>query len=153
MTDLVFLPLSGGQLRTWAAGGTLPGSHTGYAVTPAMLDAFGVTDSEDAEYTALSIASVAGLLAHGERVVAVLGINARAGDDEFGAVEVESPSYPQVTALFGEDTDPSQAHSTAISVQGMTLDQAWESTAVRALLHQRDLLWYGPAEWEAVGHH
>ncbi|MGC4151553.1 MAG: hypothetical protein QM628_00550 [Propionicimonas sp.] len=150
MTDLVFLPLSSGQLRTWAAAGILPGSYTGYAVTPAMLEAFGVTDPEDAEYTALSIASVAGLLAHGERVVAVLGISVQPGDDEFGAVEVSTPSYPQVTALFGEDTDPAQAHAAAITVQGLTLDQAWETAAVRALLYERDLLWYGPAEWESL---
>ncbi|MCW5952328.1 MAG: hypothetical protein KIT69_08730 [Propionibacteriaceae bacterium] len=150
MTDLVFLPLSGGQLRSWAASGTLPGSHTGYAVTPTMLEVFGVADPEDAEYTALSVASVAGLLAHGERVVAVLGISAAPGDDEFGAVEVASPSYSRVTALFGEDTDPSQAHAAAISVQGMTLDQAWEAAAVQALLYERDLLWYGPAEWETL---
>lgn len=150
MTDLVFLPLSGGQLRSWAISGTIPGSHTGYAVTPTMLDVFGVTDPEDAEYTALSIASVAGLLAHGERVVAVLGISAPHGDDEFGAVEVVEPSFTQVTALFGEDTDPAQAHAAAISVQGMTLDQAWEAASVQALLYQRDLLWYGPAEWESL---
>lgn len=150
MTDLVFLPLSGGQLRTWAATGTLPGAHTGYAATPAMLEAFGVTDPEDAEYTALSIASVAGLLAHGERVVAVLGISTQPGDDEFGAVEVVAPSFTQVTALFGEDTDPAQAQATAITVEGMTLDQAWESPAVQALLYGRDLLWYGPAEWESL---
>lgn len=153
MADLVFLPLSGGQLRTWAVGGVLPGSHTGYAVTPTMLEAFGVTDPEDAEYTALSIASVAGLLNHGERVVAVLGISAPGGEDEFGTVEVVTPGYAQVTALFGEDTDPSQARAAAITLQGMTLDQAWEEPAVRALLTERDLLWYGPAEWESVGHH
>ncbi len=150
MTELVFLPLSRGQLRAWVADDTLPGGHIGYAVTPSMREAFGVTDPEDAEYTALSVASVAGLLAHGERVVAVLGIGVPPGDDEFGAVEVVAPSFAQVTALFGEDIDPAQAQAAAISVQGMTLDQAWEAPAVQALLYERDLLWYGPAEWDSL---
>lgn len=150
MTDLVFLPLSGGHLRTWAGTGTLPGTHTGYAVTPAMLRAFGLTDPEDAEYTALSIASVAGLLTHGERVVAVLSFGVQPGEDEFGAIQLTDPPYTWVTALFGEDTDPAQAEATAISVQGLTLDQAWESPMVQALLCERDLLWYGAAEWEAL---
>ncbi len=153
MTDLVFLPLSGGQLHSWAAGGTLPGSHTGYAVTPAMTEAFGLTDPEDAEYTALSVASVAGLIAHGERVVAVLASGFRPTADEFGAVEVSDPAYAAVTSIFGEDTNPAQAAAVAVTVQGLTLDEAWESEAVQALLTERDLLWYGPAEWASVGGH
>lgn len=150
MTDLVFLPLSGSQLRSWATTGDLPGSHTGYAVTPAMLEAFGMPDPEDAEYTALSIASVAGLLAYAERVVAVLDVTAQPTDDEFGSVEMVTPSFTRVSALFGEDTDPAQAQAAAITVQGMTLDSAWEEPAVQALLRERDLLWYGPAEWESL---
>lgn len=150
MTDLVFLPLSAGQLRSWAAGGTLPGSHPGYAATPTMCAVFGITDPEDADYTALSIASIAGLLAHGERVVAVLGVSPPSGADEFGAVAVVDPSYAHVTALFGEDPDPAPARAVAAAVQGMTLEQAWEAPAVQALLGERDLLWYGPAEVDAL---
>ncbi len=151
MTGLVFLPLSGGQLRRWAGGQPLPGRRVGYAVTPAMSEAFGLTDPEDAEYNALSIASIAGLLAHGERVVAVLEAEVTTTDDEFGAVEVDDPAYSRVTALFGEDTDPAQASAVAVSVHGLSLDQAWDAPAVRALLAERDLLWYGPAEWEHLG--
>ncbi|MGC3952726.1 MAG: hypothetical protein QM804_00455 [Propionicimonas sp.] len=153
MSELVFLPLSGGQLHSWAETGRLPGSHTGYAVTSAMTGAFGLTDPEDAEYNALSIASVAGLLAHGERVVAVLDTGYRAGDDNFGAVELADPGYDRVTALFGEDTDAAQAAAAALTVRGMTLDQAWEAPVVQALLTDRDLLWYGPAEWRLLGVH
>ena len=151
MTDLVFLPLSGGQLHSWAAGGGLPGRHTGHAATPAMTEAFGVTDPEDAEYTALSVASVAGLIAHGERVVAVLAIGYRPTDDEFGAVELTDPAYDAVTALFGEDTNPAQAAAVAVTVQGLSLGDAWELDAVQALLTERDLLWYGPTEWASLG--
>jgi hypothetical protein len=151
MTDLVFLPLSSGQLHSWAGAGTLPGSHAGYAVTPAMAEAFGLTDPEDAEYTALSVASIAGLIAHGERVVAVLTSGFPATSDEFGAVRIDDPVYDAVTALFGEDANPAQAAAVAVTVQGLTLDEAWESDAVQALLTERDLLWYGPAEWASVG--
>lgn len=156
MSDLVFLPVSGGQLHSWAESGALPGSHPGYATTPTMTEAFGLTDEEEAEYNALSIASVAGLLAHGERLVAVLGLDGPAsqdddGADEFGAVEVRAPRYDSVTALFGEDVNAAQAGAAALSVQGMTLEQAWEAPVVRALLAERDLLWYGPGEWRLLG--
>lgn len=150
MSQLVFLPLSGGQLHSWATAGLLPGRQTGFAVTPTMTEAFGLDDPEDAEYTALSVASIAGLLTHGERVVAVLDIDSRPGDDDFGSVEVTDPHYDRVTALFGEDTDPAQAAAAALSVRGMTLEQAWEEPVVRALLSDRDLLWYGPAEWRLL---
>lgn len=149
MTGLVFCPISRAQLSGWASGGILPGRHRGYAVTAAMTEAFGLSDPEDAEYTALSIASIAGLLAHGERVVAVLELDHRPGDDEFGAVEIADPGYAAVTALFGEDTEAGQAAEAAVALRGMTLDQAWESATAQALLAERDLLWYGPAEWRS----
>ena len=71
--------------------------------------------------------------------------------DEFGAVRIDDPAYDAVTALFGEDANPAQAAAVAVTVQGLTLDEAWESDAVQALLTERDLLWYGPAEWASVG--
>ena len=42
-------------------------------------------------------------------------------------------------------------HVDGESLMGLTLDEAWESDAVQALLTERDLLWYGPAEWASVG--
>lgn len=150
MTELVFLPLSGDQLRGWATDGVLPETPHGYAATPAMKEAFGLTDPEDAEYAALSIASVVGLAAHGERLVAVVSSGFAASEDEFGAVEVANLSYRQVTALFGEDSDAAPADAAAVAVRGMPLDQAWETPEVQSLLEERDLLWYGPGEWEVI---
>ena len=144
---LVFLPLSGGELRTWAGAGRLPGPRQGFAVTPSMLESFEAADQEDAEYTALSIASLAGLLVHGQRVVAVVDLAATDAGDEWGSVTVGEVPFTAVTAIFGEDSDPAQASAAALAVAGLDLASAWEQPVVQALLRETDLLWYGPAEW------
>lgn len=147
MTALVFLPVAAAELVSWAESGTLPGPRVGYAVTPAMTEAFGVNDPEDAEYTALSIAGIAGLLAHGCRIVAVAESPATPTDDEFGAVGVADVGWTSVSSLFGEDVDPAPAAAAAQAIGGLTLAEAWDAPAVAALLADTDLLWYGPAEW------
>jgi len=144
---LVCLPLARAQLRAWAEDGTLAGRHQGYAVTPEMTRAFGLTDPEDAEYTALCIASIAGLLAHGVRLVAVTEAPLPASPDEFGEVAIDDPRFGDVTSLFGEDPDPAPAHAAGAAISGLSLAQAWDTPAVEALLAGTDLLWYGPAEW------
>lgn len=148
--DLVFVPLSGAELRTWAESGTLAGPRPGYSATPALRQAFGLTDEEDAEYAALCIASIAGLLAHGRRLVAVAPATSSATSDEFGQVEVAGVDYRSVTSLFGEDTDPEPAAATAAAIRGAPLSQAWEAREVQALLADTDLLWYGPGEWQLL---
>ncbi|MDQ7993834.1 MAG: hypothetical protein AAGC63_12000 [Propionicimonas sp.] len=144
---LVFLPLSGAELRDWATGGSLAGQRRGYAVTPAMAEAFGVDDPEDAEYAALCIASIAGLLAHGERIVAVAEAAFTATPDDFGEVSVSTPAWAAVDSLFGEDTDAAPARATGAAMAGLPLARAWDEPQVQALLADTDLLWYGPAEW------
>jgi hypothetical protein len=148
---LVFLPLAPAQLRAWAGGGgTLAGRHRGYGVTPAMTRAFGLTDPEDAEYTALCIASIAGLLDHGVRLVAVLEAPLPDIADEFGEVALDDPRFADVTSLFGEDVDPAPARAAGAGIRGLSLAQAWDAPAVESLLAGTDLLWYGPGEWAVL---
>jgi hypothetical protein len=149
---LVFVPLSAAELRAWAESGTLAGPHVAYAVTEAMAAAFGLDDaaSEDAEYTALCIASIAGLMADGVRIVAVAEAGADPSGDDFGTVRVTEVPYSLVASLFGEDADPAPAARAAASVAGFSLAAAWDAPEVVSLLADADLLWYGPAEWDRL---
>ncbi|MEA5055329.1 MAG: hypothetical protein VB093_18070 [Propionicimonas sp.] len=152
MTSLVFVPLEPAELRAWAEAGRLAGPHGGYAVTPAMAGAFGLDDpgSEEAEYTALCVASVAGLVAHGVRIVAVAQAEPVVSEDEFGGVLVTDLRFTAVTSLFGEDPDDGPARAAVAAVAGLSLAEAWETPAVTSLLADTDLLWYGPGEWQVL---
>ena len=158
MTDLVFLPLTPDELAAWAGGGRRPGPAPGYTVTPAMAAAFGFDDpaGEDASHTALCVASLAGLLRHGVRLVAVAELPWRAAEDdlpesaEFGAVSVGEADFAAVTALFGEGSDAAAVTALATALDGVPLEQAWERDEVQALLADGALAWYGPAEWQQL---
>jgi hypothetical protein len=144
---LVFVPLARETLRTWAGQGRLPGAVTGHAVTPRMAAAFGFgsTLDEDAEHTALHIAGLAGLLANGERLVAVVEAPAQAleGDlAEFGAVSLREPGWPAVTALFVDDPEQPMP-----AVAASSLAAAWDVDDVVEGLSDRELLWHAPTEW------
>jgi hypothetical protein len=152
VSDLVFLPLSPAELAAWAGGGH-PGPEAGFAMTPGMAAAFGFDDpaGEDASHTALCIASLAGLLRHGVRLVAVAELPWQARDEpelaEFGAVRVAGAGFTAVTALFGEGSDPAAVAALAAALDGVPLAEAWERDDVGTLLSDGALLWYGPAEW------
>ena len=149
MAGLVFVPLNGDTLRTWATTGVLAGNVRGYAVTPTMADAFGFTDTtdEDAEHTALCIASLAALLAGGVRLVGVADtdhLNDPA-DAEFGSVSVSDVPFTRVTALFA-GAEP----ATVEGVAGMALATAWEREDLQELLSRGDPLWHGAGEWPVL---
>lgn len=150
---LCFVPVSPEQLTTWATEGVLTGRTPAHTVTPAMVEAFSLTDpaGEDAEYAALLVASVAGLLQHGARLVAVCEARpADSGRDaDFGAVVVSDVPWPAVTALFADEPG-APAAAAAVAVSGLSLAEAWEHPAVTALLADSDLLWYGPGEWASL---
>ena len=151
MAGLVFVPVAAGELAAWAGSGSLAGPRRGFAATPAMLAAFGLAAGEDAVYTALCIAGMGGLLAHGERLVAVAEVHTTPGDAEFGEVSLDDVAWAAVTSLFaeGEDTAPARAAIGAIGRLGLA--EAWEAPEVETLLAATDLLWYGPAEWVLLG--
>lgn len=152
--SLCFVPLAAPDLARWANRGVLAGSIPAFSVTPAMLEAFGLTSAvdEDAEYTALCVASVACLVADQPRLVAVVEADPRpaAADLEFGAVRVVDPRWSWVTALFADEPGVDVIDRVRSAVRGRTLSQAWDDPQTDALLAQADLLWHGPGEWSAL---
>jgi hypothetical protein len=145
--SLVFLPLSGKSLRAFAERGALPGDQRGFAATPAMLSAFGleVTD-EGTDHTLLAVASVAGFLEHGERLVAVLETSFADSDSDFGEVGLSDPAFDSVVSVFVA----SPQWTAAVEPPPSTLAEAWDHPGVVQLLSESDQLWYGPSEWEAA---
>jgi len=52
-----------------------------------------------------------------------------------------------VSAIFADSPEAATAVSDAAeAVSGLDLDAAWDTDAVRALMAEHDLLWYGPDE-------
>lgn len=152
--SLLFVPITAAQLAGWASGGILPGQHAAHAVTPGLLDAFGLSDSEEAEHVALLAASVASLARTGRRLVAVVEGGYRPpgeGDPDFGEVIAADLPYRAVQSLFADEPDVPGLADAAAAVEGASLAQAWEQPAVRVLLEQADLLWHGPEEWSSLG--
>lgn len=146
---LVFVPVARPELAAWAVEGVV-GPGAGFAVTPGLMEAFGFTDptDEEAEYTALQVAGLAGLLAHGCRLIAV----AEAGDAQsaapvdFGGVTLGPLPWSAVRSLFA-DGDPAAAASVYEGLGAVDLDRAWEDSRVEELLSAGELLWHAPSEW------
>lgn len=152
--SLVFIPLSDTELREWATTGRLDGPVEAHAATPGLVAAFAPADEEDAERTALLVASVVALGHTGRRLVAVAEGVARPrpdGDEDFGEVVAEAPPYAALTCLFADE--PGLDVGAAAAAARRPLAEAWERPEVRTLLADGDLLWYGPAEWaQLVGY-
>ena len=103
--------------------------------------------AEEAEYAALVLASVWALTKYGERFVVTAEVAAaQVGDgDEAGngGVSVTGLRRDQLVAWFDDQTDAAAA---AGSVQGLSLDEAWEHDSVAAVL-EHELLWHTIDEW------
>lgn len=149
--SLVFVPLAGDELRTWAADGNLPGPVAAFAVTPGLLEAFMPADEEDAERVALLVASVASLGRSGRRLVAVAEAPVRprpGGDADFGEVLVDGLAWDAVTSLFADERGLDVASAAAAA--RAPLAAAWEQPEVQVVVADADLLWYGPGEWRQL---
>lgn len=151
---LVFVPLSPAELADWARGA--PRDVAGFAATPAFLAGFDVSgaESEDADLTLLEIAGVAGLLAHGERLVAVCEADADGVEPaEFGSVTATGVPWGSVESLFCDDAaGRERATEARAALSGMLLDEAWDADATHDLLRGTELLWHGSSEWERLTH-
>ncbi|MFT3877854.1 MAG: hypothetical protein QM708_15750 [Propioniciclava sp.] len=151
---LVFVPLSPAELADWASSGVR--DVTGFAATPSFLEAFELpsSDTEDADLTLLEVAGIAGLLAHGVRLVAVCAADAVGTEPaEFGAVTAGRVRWRSVESLFADDSDGAGLAAAAREALGEAdLDQAWDADAITALLRNTELLWHGSAEWERLTH-
>lgn len=152
--SLCFIPLTPQRLARWIADGVLSGRVAAYAATQTMVEAFGLptTTDEDAEYTALCVASVACLVADGPRLVAVAetATQPTAVDQDFGAVTVTEVPWSHVTALFADEPGLDVVDRARSAVRGQPLAVAWEDPQAELLLAEADLLWHGPGEWQGL---
>ena len=151
---LVFVPLAPADLADWATSGKR--DVTGFAATPVFLETFDLSahDIEDADLTLLEVAGIAGLLTHGDRLVAVCEAPAAGAEPaEFGAVVAERVRWSAVESLFTDDeAGAARAASVAEALAGVELDEAWDDDAVTDLLRGTELLWHGSSEWERLSH-
>lgn len=152
---LVFVPLTPADLGAWARSGVR--DVAGFTATPAFLEAFGLStpDDEDAALTLLEVAALAGLSAHGVRLVAVCETDAAAPAEpaDFGAVHAASVSWSRVTSIFADDADgAARASAAAAHLRGLDLAAAWETDEAGALLAATDLLWHSSTEWDGLSH-
>lgn len=149
---LAFLPLTLDTLAALRAGALR--DVTAHAATPALFDTLGYTPDldEDAEFAALTYASVAALTLAPRRLVAVAETAVNGEDPEgFGTVTAPAVSWAQVQSLFIGEPDHAAAEETAHrAVAGRKLASAWDDPAVQRLLAESDLLWYGAEEADAV---
>lgn len=149
--SLLFIPLTPAELALWAGAGRLDWPRPGFSATPGLRAAFETGDEEEAEHIALLVASVAGLVRYGLRLVAVVEASGEpTGDPDFGELRVPEAPYSAVQALFAEEADPATVQQAAAAAKGLELAAAWDDPAVIGLLENADLLWHGPAEWSAL---
>ncbi len=150
---IVFVPLAPADLRDWATSGRRSGGP-GFAATRAFLTAFGLAsaDDEDADLTLAEIAGIAGLLAHGVRLVAVCDADAVPGEPaDLGAVMVAEASWSRVSSLFAEaPEDAVRAAEVRAALAGSDLTTAWDVPDVGALVSETSMLWHAPGEWTVV---
>ncbi len=151
---LVFVPLAPADLADWASTGVR--DVTGFAATPLFLEAFGLggPEGEDTDLTLLEVAGVAGMLAHGVRLVAVCGTDAAGAEPaEFGAVVAGRVAWSAVESLFaGGEAGAPKGTAARAAVGDTDLDAAWEADEVSDLLRTTELLWHGSSEWERLSH-
>lgn len=126
-------------------------NKSAFTVTPELMIAldYGSDLIEDAEFAAMVIASVAGLSAHGERIVLVAEINedhtSDVVDPENGEIILATLAAGTVVAFFCDDTD-ADCSAAARASSGLSIDEAWEREEVQDLLNSSDLLWHGVEE-------
>ena len=149
--QLVFLPIAASEMGV-LSGEIAVADRVAYTVTPRLLDelGYGENESEDAEYAALVLASVAALTTHGERLVVVAEVDpalVEPGDDpDNGQIVLTSCPASAITAWFADEPGADVADAAAIS-KGLTIDQAWDLPQVQALLQEHDLLWNDVVEY------
>lgn len=150
--QLVFIPIASDELSVFV-GRPAVVDRTAYTVTPELLAelGYGQDDLEDAEHAAMVLASVAGLSAHGERVVVVAEVEPDRVlpgiDPDNGQVILTQCPPSAMIAWFTEEPGVDTADAAA-AAKGLTIDQAWAQPQVQQLLEHHDLLWNDKVEYQ-----
>lgn len=146
--QLVFIPVASDELDVLV--GRVPvENRRAYTVTPDLLEELGYTAdmAEDAEYAALVLASIAGLVEFGERVVVVAEVDpalVEPGEDSPNGECLLTRCPPEsMTAWF---VDAPGVDLPEVR-KGAGIDEAWDMPEVQELLAEHDLLWNDVAEY------
>lgn len=151
---LVFIPIRREELDAIEGVTDLSG-RSAHTVTPELLEAleYAPAQSEDAEYAALVIASVAALAAFGERLVLVAevpGASVAEGHDVAnGECRVSHVPPTAITCWFSEAGEVDVADAVA-AAKGLDIDTAWDFPQVQELLQGNDLLWNDVEEYRRL---
>lgn len=149
--QLVFIPVRSSELSAFD-GDPAIAHRQAFTVTPDLLDELGYEPSatEDAEYAALVLASVAGLAQFGERAIIVAevdpGLVAPGEDSANGECLLLSCPPSAMTAWFC-DAPGVSVEAAATAAAGRSIDDAWELPEIQELLESHDLLWNDVAEY------
>lgn len=146
MKQMAFFPVLAEDIRAILTGTAWTG--VGHAATPEMRAGFGYSDNEDeeADWAALTIASVAGL-AIPTRIILAAEVSVDVGaDTEFGEVTATVTAADLRAAFRAEPAQGEGVRAAAEAVTGKRLAGAWDDPAVTALVADQDLLWHLPEE-------
>lgn len=146
----MFIPVAGDELAA-IDGSVQLRDRVAHTVTPELMAAlgYGPGETEDAEYAAMTLASVTALARHGARLVLVAEVPPEAvsagADPENGDCVVAAVDSREITCWFAEapGVDPAGA---AAAAKGLHIDVAWDFPEVQELL-QHDLLWNDVVEY------
>jgi hypothetical protein len=154
---MVYVPLALTKARALRDGESLDRLR-GHAATPSLRRELAVAENdEEGDFAALNAAGVAALdgLAESRRVVLAADVAADQvadGHGGSGEVQVDRLTWPQVQSLFADEEAAGPAVvAAARAATGVPLGQAYDLPAVVALTDTHDLLWFAPAELDALG--
>lgn len=162
--QMIFAPLTTAQVRALRDDGPI-GDVRAFAATPELMAALDYNESrrEDAEYAALSYASVQALLQpepiHQRWVLAAKvddallsgqGVSG-APNHAYGEVVVGSLDWSAVVAIFVDDSAAAAAvAATHQAINDADLPGAWDDAHVADLIRDHDLLWHLPDELDQI---
>jgi len=153
---MVFVPMTWDEAVALRSGTAAEG-YPGCAATPSLVASMEAdTLMEEAEYAALSYASVLSLvLTPGlPRLVAAAEVQPTQLTDlggPLGEVEVRGLAWDQVRALFGDESAAIEATRLASEVAaGESLAAALAAPEVGGVLDEYDLLWFAPEELDQL---
>lgn len=142
MKQLVFVPVATNELGV-LSGEPEMRDRKAFTVTPDLLDELEYTQdmTEDAEYAAMVLASVSGLIDHGVRLVVVADVDSNLvhpGEDSVNGECLLTHCPPSaITSWFCDAPGVELPQLRA----GASIDEAWDTPEVQELLRDHDLLW------------
>jgi hypothetical protein len=151
--QIVFVPLSAAQKEEVVSNGLLKASLLAFSANGALAETFDLApNSEEVEYAALQVASVAALSAFGARLVVAAELPSSEiiavdeAEEANGGVTIAKLELAAVTAFFTDSAAPELIEASAAAAKDLSVDEAWEAEPVQRLLSEADLLWHDVSE-------